>query len=344
MLGVYTIVEARDYGWGSPHTLGLGALAVALLAAFIVREARTANPLMPLRMFRSRNVVGREPDPDADGRRASSGCSSSARSTCSACSASTRSRSASRSCRSRSASGCCRSAFSARLILRFGARATLIPGLALIVAGLALFARAPVDGSYWVDVLPAMLLLGIGAGLRFPALMTLAMSGATPERLGPGVRAREHHRSRSAERSGWRVLATLSTTRTRQPARRRRVDCRGAHERLPPRVRDRSRSRGGRAQPRRLGAPFPHERRAGGARLPGRAPVRGGVGRRRRAVPEAALRRPSGGNGHAARGVVPSPAREGDSDHRADRAGLRSEPRRPARARAHAHAHAGQRA
>jgi fucose permease len=46
--------------------------------------------------------------------------------------------------------------------MRFGAKATLLPGLVLIVAGLALFARAPVDGSYAVDVLPTMFQLGIG--------------------------------------------------------------------------------------------------------------------------------------------------------------------------------------
>ena len=58
MLGVYTIVEASNYGWGSAHTLGFGAVALALLAGFVVREARAANPLMPLRIFRSRNVSG----------------------------------------------------------------------------------------------------------------------------------------------------------------------------------------------------------------------------------------------------------------------------------------------
>ncbi|HXD58292.1 MAG TPA: MFS transporter, partial [Thermoleophilaceae bacterium] len=56
MLGVYTIVEARDYGWGSLHTLGLGAVAVGLLAGFIWRQATAEQPLMPLRVFRSRNT------------------------------------------------------------------------------------------------------------------------------------------------------------------------------------------------------------------------------------------------------------------------------------------------
>src|SRR5690349_14670680 len=58
MLGVYTIVEASNYGWGSAHTLGFGAGAAALLAGFVVREARAANPLVPLRIFRSRNLTG----------------------------------------------------------------------------------------------------------------------------------------------------------------------------------------------------------------------------------------------------------------------------------------------
>ena len=58
MLGVYTIVEATNYGWGSAHTLGFGAGALALLAGFVVREARAANPLVPLRIFRSRNLSG----------------------------------------------------------------------------------------------------------------------------------------------------------------------------------------------------------------------------------------------------------------------------------------------
>src|SRR3954471_9252721 len=69
--------------------------------------------------------------------------------------------------------------FSERLNMRFGPRAGLLPSLVLIAAALALFARAPVDGNYVTDALPVMVLMGMGAGLAFPALMTLAMSGAT---------------------------------------------------------------------------------------------------------------------------------------------------------------------
>ena len=58
MLGVYTILQVGEQGWGSARTLGLGAASVALLAVFVARQARVATPLMPLRLFRSRNVSG----------------------------------------------------------------------------------------------------------------------------------------------------------------------------------------------------------------------------------------------------------------------------------------------
>src|SRR3954452_12606232 len=183
MLAVYTIVEVPGHGWGSFHTLGLGAVALGLLAGFVAREATAAHPLVPLRVFRSRTVAGANLVqllmvagllgmfflgalymqrvlgygalevglaflPVALGI------------------------------------GTLSLGFSARLITRFGARATLVPALASVAAGLALFRRAPLDASYATDLLPVMLLLGIGGGLAFPALMTLAMSGATPEDSG----------------------------------------------------------------------------------------------------------------------------------------------------------------
>ncbi len=74
--------------------------------------------------------------------------------------------------------------YSDRLVTRFGARRTLIPGLVLILGALALFTRAPVDGSWVEHVLPVMLLLGFGAGMAFPALMSLAMSGVERDQAG----------------------------------------------------------------------------------------------------------------------------------------------------------------
>src|SRR5262249_45192066 len=73
---------------------------------------------------------------------------------------------------------------SARLTTRFGARTVLVPGLALVAAGRAWLTRVPVDGNYLTDVLPAMVLLGVGGGLSFPTLTTLAMSGATTDDAG----------------------------------------------------------------------------------------------------------------------------------------------------------------
>jgi MFS family permease len=74
--------------------------------------------------------------------------------------------------------------YAERLIMGIGPRPALIAGLVFSGAGLLLFARAPVDGNYVVDLLPVMLLLGAGAGTCFPALMTLAMSGATQRDSG----------------------------------------------------------------------------------------------------------------------------------------------------------------
>jgi EmrB/QacA subfamily drug resistance transporter len=212
MLGVYTIVEVPGHGWGSAHTLGFGAVAVGLLAAFAAREATAAHPLVPLRIFRSRNVatanliqllmvagllgmfflgalylqrvlgydalqVGLAFMPVA------------------------------------LAIGTLSLGVSARLITRFGARATLVPGLTLVAAGLALFQRAPVDAAYPSDLLPVMLLLGLGAGLAFPALMTLAMSGATASDSGLAS-GLVNTTQQVGGAVGLAVLATLSTTRT----------------------------------------------------------------------------------------------------------------------------------
>jgi MFS family permease len=103
--------------------------------------------------------------------------------------------------------------FSARLNTRFGARATLLPGLALIAAGLALLARAPVGSTYVTDLLPSMLLLGVGAGLSFPSLMTLAMSGATASDSGLAS-GLVNTSLQVGGALGLAVLATLSSTRT----------------------------------------------------------------------------------------------------------------------------------
>jgi predicted MFS family arabinose efflux permease len=184
MLLVYTIVEpAAELGWGAPRTIGLGAAALGLLAAFVAREATAADPLMPLRIFRSCNVAG------ANAVQALSVAGMfamfflgalylqrvlgyDALQTGLAFLPTTL------------IMGTLSLRITAALIGRIGARRTLLPGLVLVLAALVLFTRAPVDGDYATDVLPVMALLGAGAGLAFPALMTLAMSGATPADAG----------------------------------------------------------------------------------------------------------------------------------------------------------------
>ncbi len=176
LLGVYTIIRTTDFGGGSAHTAGFGAAAIASLIAFVVRESRTANPLVPFRIFRSRNVSGANVvlllifaalfgmfflgslyfqrvlgyDPLGIGL----------------------------AFLPLSLSIAILSFASGPLIPRLGARAVLLPSLVLMGVGLGLFARVPVDAHYVVDVLPSLLLLGVGFGLAFPSLMALGMSAA----------------------------------------------------------------------------------------------------------------------------------------------------------------------
>jgi predicted MFS family arabinose efflux permease len=103
--------------------------------------------------------------------------------------------------------------FSERLNMRFGPKATLLPSLVLIAGALVLFARAPVNGDYLTDVLPVMVLLGVGAGLSFPSLMTLAMSGATRDDAGLAS-GLVNTTLQVGGAIGLAILATLATTRS----------------------------------------------------------------------------------------------------------------------------------
>ena len=215
MLGVYTIVEpaAKD-GWGATETLALGAGSLVLLAAFIGREATTGNPLIPLRIFKSRNVTGANLVQvltvagmfgmffmgslylqQVQGYDALEIGLAFLPVTI--------------------IMGTLTGRFSEPLIMRFGARTLLFPGLALVTAGLVLFTRAPVDANYVTDVLPTLILLGTGIGVCFPALMTIAMSGAT--RADAGLASGLVNTSAQVGGAlGLAVLATLSTSRTNE--------------------------------------------------------------------------------------------------------------------------------
>ncbi|HVW47925.1 MAG TPA: DHA2 family efflux MFS transporter permease subunit [Solirubrobacterales bacterium] len=212
MIGVYAIVEASDYGWGSAHTLGFGAAAVALLVGFVIREGRAAQPLVPLRIFRSRNLSGANAIQALmiagmygmfflgalylqkvlgfDSLEVGVAFLPVT-----------------------AIIGTLSLGFSAKLNMRFGAKATLVPGLVAVGAGLALFTQISADGSYWTEVLPGMVLVGIGAGLSFPAVMTLAMSGVKPEEAGLAS-GLVNTTLQVGAAIGLAVLATLSTNRT----------------------------------------------------------------------------------------------------------------------------------
>jgi len=212
MLGVYTILGITEHGWTSDRTLGLGAIAAALLAAFVVRQARIENPLMPLRLFRSRNVTGANLvmamlvvgmfglfflgalylqrilgyAPLEVGLAFLP---------------------------STLVMGIVSLRASGPLIVRFGPQRILVPSLIATIAGLLLFARTPVDGSFVADILPATILIGLGAGLSTPALMTLAMSGATPEDSGLAS-GLVNTTVQVGGAIGLAVLATLASERT----------------------------------------------------------------------------------------------------------------------------------
>jgi EmrB/QacA subfamily drug resistance transporter len=213
MLGVYTIVESDVYGLVSTHTIGLGAVALALLLAFVLRQAKVRSPLMPLRLFTSRNFSGAnavqalmvagffgffflgslymqrilEYGPLQIGLAFLPNTVAMAAMSI---------------------------GLSARLITRFGSRNVLLAGLASISAGMLLFARSPLNSTYVADLLLPMTLLGIGAGLAFTSLSMLAMADAAPADSGLASGLLNTTTQVGAS-LGLAVLATIASERTR---------------------------------------------------------------------------------------------------------------------------------
>jgi predicted MFS family arabinose efflux permease len=183
MLAVYAIINGNEQGWTSGQTLGLLGAAALLLAVFIAIEARISSPLMPLGLFRNRNVstanvagvlmaagmfayfffsalylqlvlgyspleVGLAYLPGTVIWGASS------------------------------------LLLSDRLVMRYGIKTPLLTGLTLMTLALVLLARTPVDGNWAIDILPATIAVGIGAGIAFNPLLLAAMSGVAPEQAG----------------------------------------------------------------------------------------------------------------------------------------------------------------
>ena len=183
MLAVYAIVNGNEAGWASASTLGLLACAAALMVAFIGIESRVAAPLMPLALFRHRNLATANVagvlwaaamfawffmsalymqlvlgyTPMQVGLAFLPGNLIMA---------------------AMSLGG------SARIVMRFGIRGPLAAGLLIAASGLALFAQAPVGGSFLVHVLPGMVLLGLGAGIAFNPLLLAAMNDVGPQDSG----------------------------------------------------------------------------------------------------------------------------------------------------------------
>ena len=183
MVAVYAIVNGNDAGWTSARTLGLLALAATLVGAFLAIESRTSAPLVPLGLFRLRNlaisnVVGvlwaaamfawfflaalylqlvLGYSPLEVGLAFLPG---------------------------NVIMGVLSLGLSAKIVMRFGIRAPLAAGLGTAAVGLVLFARAPVDGSFVVDVLPGMILLGVGAGIAFNPVLLAAMGDVAPSEAG----------------------------------------------------------------------------------------------------------------------------------------------------------------
>jgi EmrB/QacA subfamily drug resistance transporter len=183
MLAVYAIVNGNELGWTSVRTLATLGVALALLIAFLAIESRVRAPLMPLALLRLRNV-------------AVANCVgvlwAAAMFAWFFISALYMQRVLGYSplqvglafLPSNLIMGTFSLGLSAKLVLRYGFRIPLATGLLLAAVALALFARAPVHGQFFADVLPAMLLLGIGAGMAFNPLLLAAMSDVGPADSG----------------------------------------------------------------------------------------------------------------------------------------------------------------
>jgi EmrB/QacA subfamily drug resistance transporter len=183
MLAVYAIVNGNGAGWTSARTLGLLGAAAALLAIFLAVEARIATPLMPLGLFRLRNVA------TANIVGVLWSASMFALFFLSALYLQlvlgySPLRVGLAFLPTNIIMGAFSLGLSAKLVMRFGVKPPLATGLTLAAVALLLFARAPVGGGFVADVLPGMILLGLGAGMAFNPLLLAAMSEVEPTESG----------------------------------------------------------------------------------------------------------------------------------------------------------------
>lgn len=211
MTGIYAVVTVETYGWTSAHTLGLGGLSLALLTAFTVRQATARVPLMPLRILRSRTVVGANLVQMLMvaalfsfqillalylQRVQGYGAAETGLAMLPAA----------------LSIGAVSLGVSARMNARFGERAVLLAGLGLLTAGLGLLTRLPVHADYVADLLPVVLLAS-GFGLALPALTALGMSGA--DERDAGLASGLFNTTQQIGMAlGVAVLSTLAASRT----------------------------------------------------------------------------------------------------------------------------------
>ncbi len=214
MVGVFTIVEAAQRS--ASATLVTGCVSATLLVAFVVRQSRIPEPLLPLRVFRSRVVtvanlvqallvvgmfgtffLGALYLQEVRGYGPLQIGLAFLPSTV--------------------VMGVMSLRLAADVTRRLGDQPTLVLSLVVLTAGLLLMTRVPVAGSYVVDVAPAMVLIGLGAGLGFPALTGMAMSAATPE--DSGVASGLYNTTVQVGGAvGLAVLSSLSSTRAHELA------------------------------------------------------------------------------------------------------------------------------
>ncbi|MEU0657692.1 MFS transporter [Streptomyces lavendulocolor] len=211
MLGIYTVVGVETYGWTSARTLGLGALSLVLLVAFVVRQATAADPLMPLRILRSRSVAGANLVQVLMVAALFSfqvlvalhlqkvlGYGAAATGLAMLPAA--------------AVIGAVSLGVSARLNARFGERTVLLAGLVMLMGVLGLLTRVPVRADYVTDLLPVML-LAAGFGLALPALTALGMSDAGEDDAGLAS-GLFNTTQQIGMALGVAVLSTLASSRT----------------------------------------------------------------------------------------------------------------------------------
>jgi Na+/melibiose symporter-like transporter len=213
MMAVYGIVQATSHGWGSSQVLGLGGVAVALMAAFLTLEARISNPIMPLRILGLRSLIAASV---VRGFLVTAMYSTfflgtlylehvrhfSALQTGAAFLPWT------------VTVGILSLGLTARLVARFGPMRVLALGMSMVIAGLLLLFTAGIHTSFFPTMFFAFFAIGLGIGSAFMPLLTMAMADvpAADAGLGSGI---TNVSQQVAGALGLAVLGTIATNRSR---------------------------------------------------------------------------------------------------------------------------------